>query len=347
MINHKYGGVAACVLLAAAATFLASVQSVVGAPMIGLLLGIVVMNLTEPGEAFFRGTKFCAKKVLSAAIIVAGATLNIRQIAGSGARALPLLFFNIALAFLVANLAGRKLGVSWNTRNLVGGGTCICGGTAIATIASVIKAKEQEIGYAMASIFFFDIFAALIYPYLASWLNLTSRQFGFLAGSSINDTSSVAAAESTYNLLNGLDSGYALTVKLTRTTLLILLVIAFTVIMARRESRGQGGMVVRTVLKSFPWFVLGFLLTAALSTFGVFDAAGARLGLMAGSLPSLMKTLFKFLTTVALCGVGFKIKFSELFTKGIRPVLLGGATWAALCASSIVFVLLFAGYINA
>lgn len=346
LFNNKYFAVAVCVALAALATFLATLQNVIGAPMIGLLLGIIVMNITNPGGEFLSGTKFCAKKILNVAIIISGATLNIKQIAGLGVKALPLLFFNIGLAFWVANLVGKKLGVSWETRNLVGSGTCICGGTAIVAIASVIKAKEQEIGYAMASIFFFDIFAALLYPYLASWLKLSPQQFGFLAGSSVNDTSSVTAAEATYNSLNGLSSSFALTVKLTRTTLLILLAVVFTVLMVKRGAQGHGGSIGKTVVRTFPWFVLGFLLMAALNSFGVFNALGSVLGLADGALPSLIKKTFKFLTTVALCGVGFKIKFSDLFTKGIKPVLLGGATWAALSLSSLGFVLIFANYIN-
>lgn len=345
-MNNKYVGIAACVLLAVGATFLATLQGVIGAPMIGLLLGMLIMNISKPPEEFLKGARFCAKKILNAAIIVAGATLNIKQIAGSGARALPLLIFNILLGFFVANVIGKKMGVDWNTRNLVGSGTCICGGTAIAAIASVIKAKEQEIGYAMASIFFFDIFAALLYPYLASWLNLSPQQFGFLAGSSINDTSSVTAAESTYNLMNAADTNLALTIKLTRTTLLIVLAVAFTFIMVKRE-KGDKGSVAKTVIGVFPLFILGFLLTALLNTLGVFEMIGGALGMESGALPKLFKQLFKFLTTVALCGVGFKIKFKELFTKGLKPVLLGGATWAALCLSSVCFVLLFAGYVNA
>ena len=182
---------------------------------------------------------------------------------------LPLIIANICISFGVAYFVGKRLGVTKNTSTLVGGGTCICGGTAIATLAGIIKAKEEEIAYAMTAIFLFDILAALTYPYLATYLGLTLNQFGFLAGCAINDTSSVAAAEATYSALHALDLNLAITVKLTRTTMLIALAVIFTILMVKEESKNNAGTgsqtsIAKTVAKVFPMFILWFLVMALL-----------------------------------------------------------------------------------
>src|SRR5699024_5042081 len=143
-------------------------------------------------------------------------------------------------------------------------------------------AKESEIAYAMTAIFLFDVFSALAYPYLATALNLTHNQFGFLAGTSINDTASVTASEATYNAISGIDGNIAVTIKLARTTLLILLVVIGTVVTARRTAKATaaagGGSadisassMLSTIVEKFPKFILVFLVMAILNTVGLFD----------------------------------------------------------------------------
>lgn len=365
MNKKSYLAIAVCVFIAVISTYLGGLQNVIGAPMIGLFIGMLLVNLIPTiDKNFKKGTTFAGKKCLNIGIILAGATLNFTQILGYGAKALPLIIFNICLAFTVAFFVGKKLNLSDNTCTLVGGGTSICGGTAIATLSSIIKAKESEIAYAMTAIFLFDIFAALVYPYLAGAMNLTANQFGFLAGTAINDTSSVAASEATYNALHGLDLNLAITVKLTRTTMLIALAVIFTILAIRKEAKenaiasagqstlNQGSSVAsqvtititkqasvgQTVLKVFPWFILGFLIMAVLNTIGLFSNIEG--------LSNLFKTGYKFFITVALAGVGFKIQFKDLFTKGIKPIILGGCTWLAVAASSITFIFIFASYVG-
>ena len=360
MNKKSYFAIGVCTVIAIIATYLGGLQNVIGAPMIGLFIGMLIVNiLPSVDKDFKKGTTFAGKKCLNIGIILAGATLNFTQILGYGAKALPLIIFNICLAFTVAFFVGKKLNLSDNTCTLVGGGTSICGGTAIATLSSIIKAKESEIAYAMTAIFLFDIFAALVYPYLAGAMNLTANQFGFLAGTAINDTSSVAASEATYNALHGLDLNLAITVKLTRTTMLIALAVIFTILAIRKEAKETAianasnlnsssaatqvavtkqTSVGQTVLKVFPWFILGFLLMAVLNTVGLFSNIEG--------LSNLFKTGYKFFITVALAGVGFKIQFKDLFTKGIKPIILGGCTWLAVAASSITFIFIFASYVG-
>lgn len=354
-MNHasskKYGAIALCLIIGLLATWSTSLQgsllgrTVIGGPMVALLVSMIICNLIPSlNKDFKAGTTFASKKFLNWGIILTGATLSFADIMGTGVKALPLILFNILLSFTVALLVGKKLGVTRNTSVLVGGGTCICGGTAIATLSRIIKALEGEIAFAMAAIFLFDTLAAFTYPYLAGALNLTENQFAFLGGTAINDTSSVAGAQATYVGLNGLgDWNGALNVKLVRTTMLIFVALVWTIIMAKKAKNeaAQQDSLFTVVKKTFPMFILGFVIMAGLNTFGVFD-------FMIGSATasSWMGKLSKFLFASALAGVGFKIKFKDVFSKGAKPIALGGITWLCVAASSLIFIHLFAGYVG-
>ena len=192
MNKKKTGAIVLCLIIGWLATLSTDWQSdllgrtVMGGPMVALLVSMIACNLL-PGlpKDFKAGTTFASKKFLNWGIILTGATLSFADILGTGVKALPLILFNICLAFAVALLVGKKIGVTKNTSILVGGGTCICGGTAIATLSQIIKALEEEIAFAMAAIFLFDTLAAFTYPYLAGALGLTNNQFAFLAGTAI------------------------------------------------------------------------------------------------------------------------------------------------------------------
>ena len=203
--NKKYGAIALCLVIGFLATQSTAWQdsllgrTVIGGPMVALLVSMIACNLIPSLDKDFKaGTTFASKKFLNWGIILTGATLSFADILGTGVKALPLILFNILFSFTFAIVFGKKLGVTKNTSVLVGGGTCICGGTAIATLSRIIKAAEEEIAFAMAAIFLFDTLAAFSYPYLAGALGLTVNQFAFLGGTAINDTSSVAGAQATY-----------------------------------------------------------------------------------------------------------------------------------------------------
>lgn len=352
--NQKYGAIALCLVIGFLATMSTDWQdslfgrTVIGGPMVALLVSMIACNLIpKVSKDFKAGTTFASKKFLNWGIILTGATLSFADILGTGVKALPLILFNILLSFTVAILVGRKLGVTQNTSVLVGGGTCICGGTAIATLSRIIKAYEDEIAFAMAAIFLFDTLSAFSYPYLAGALGLTQNQFAFLGGTAINDTSSVAGAQATYVALNGLgDWNGALNVKLVRTTMLIFVALFWTIVMAKREAKNGGASnesVLAVVKKTFPMFILWFVVMAALNTFGLFGFTVPFAGMTAGK---LLGKIAKFLFASALAGVGFKIKFSDVFSKGVKPIILGGITWLCVAASSMIFIHLFAGYVG-
>lgn len=317
-------------------------RTVIGGPMLALLVSMIACNLLPSiSKEFKEGTTYCSKQFLNWGIIATGGTLSFAAILGTGVKALPLIIFNILLSFTVAILVGKKLGVTENTSILVGGGTCICGGTAIGTLSRIIKAKEEEIAFAMAAIFLFDTLAAFSYPYLMTALGYTPNQFAFVAGTAINDTSSVAGAQATYQGMIG-DGSFqgALNVKLVRTTMLIFVALAWTLIMASRAKKNgeasQNDSMIAVVKKTFPMFILWFVVMAGLNTMGVFSDYGV----------SLLSKLGKYLFAAALAGVGFKIKFKDVFSKGLKPIALGGITWLCVALCSYAFAFIFAGYIG-
>lgn len=346
--KKKYGAIILCLLIGLLASKSTDLQEavfkrvVIGGPMVALLVSMIICNIMPSIDKDFKeGTTYCSKQFLNWGIILTGGTLSFASILGTGVKALPLILFNILLSFGIAMLIGKKIGVTKNTSVLVGGGTCICGGTAIATLSRIIKATDAEIAFGMAAIFLFDTISAFSYPYIASGIGLTNNQFAFVAGTAINDTSSVAGAQATFQaMINDPNFNGALNVKLVRTTMLIFVAIFWTV-MAAKEARQNGGAgtnesILVVVKKTFPMFILWFVVMAGLNTMGVFSPKGL----------DLLKTVSKFLFASALAGVGFKIKFKDVFSKGLKPIALGGITWACVAISSYLFAFLFAGYIG-
>lgn len=341
----KYLAITVVLIAAIIATFLASIQKYVGAPIFGLFSGIIIYNaIPKLSTEFKSGTTFASKKYLSLGIIGVGATLNFTQMVAS-VRALPLILFNICLSFCIAFVIGKLLlKQSDNICTMVGGGTCICGGTAIAALGSIISASAAEVGYAMTAVFLFDVIACLLYPYLAVAIGLSPEQFSFLAGTAINDTSSVTASAQQYASLMGNEAygGGAVSIKLVRTTMLIVVALAVTIITVRtkaRASKDTDGKIgyAATIKKVFPWFVLGFIGMAILNTVGLFSNA---------FIIAFFKNGSKFLITCALVGVGFKMKIKDIFTEGAKPLLLGGCTWLIIAIASMIFINLFSGYVS-
>ena len=120
-------------------------RTVIGGPMLALLVSMIVCNIVPSiSKEFKEGTTYCSKQFLNWGIIATGGTLSFAAILGTGVKALPLIIFNILLSFTIALIAGKKIGVTENTSVLVGGGTCICGGTAIATLSRIIRQRKKK-----------------------------------------------------------------------------------------------------------------------------------------------------------------------------------------------------------
>jgi uncharacterized integral membrane protein (TIGR00698 family) len=327
-------GLAIAALVAAAATALGTLVPVVGGPVFGILLGVLT-GAVVPGlrsERWTPGYGIASKHVLQSSIVVLGTGLSLRQVVRVGAESLPVMLGTLAIALGGAWVLGRALGVRGDTQILIGVGTGICGASAIAATTAVIKAKQEQVAYAIGTIFTFNIAAVLLFPPLGHLLGLSPRAFGLWAGTAVNDTSSVVAAAYAY----GPDSGsYGLVVKLTRTLTLIPIVIVLAVLTARKQARAEAappdGSSAGFSLRTMPWrkivplFLIGFVAAAALGTLGVIPH---------GWHPALSAS-GTFLITTALAGIGLTLRPARMRAAGPRPLLLGALLWIAVAAGSL------------
>ncbi|HEV7980096.1 YeiH family protein [Amycolatopsis sp.] len=325
-------GLVIALVIAAVATALGKLLPIVGGPVFGILLGALAAALV-PGLRAARwkpGYEVASKPVLQLSIVVLGTGLSLRQVMDVGGQSLPVMLGTLAVALGGAWLLGRWLGVRGDTQILIGVGTGICGASAIAATTAVIKAKQAQVAYALGTIFTFNIAAVLLFPPIGHLLGMSPHSFGLWAGTAINDTSSVVAAAYTY----GGDAGaYGLVVKLTRTLMLIPVVVVLAILTARKEARrdaalsGSSGFSLRTMpwRRIVPLFLIGFIVAAALGSLGVFPAAWH---------PAL-SFLGTFLITTALAGIGLAMRLGDMRRAGARPLLLGALLWIAVAGSSL------------
>ena len=298
----------------------------IGGPVIGIVLGIVVRNLLSPGERYTPGIAFAGKKVLQWSIIALGFGLSLSQVAKTGLESLSVTLVTMSVAFLSAWLLGRWLGVHDKLMVLIGVGTAICGGSAIAAVTPIIRPDDHDTAFAISTIFLFNLVAVLLFPLLGHLMHLSDLGFGLWAGTAINDTSSVVAAGYSYSHAAG---DYATIVKLTRATLIIpvCLVLAFVVAAREKRKHAQAGSVSHFSLASiFPWFILWFLVASAVRTAGLIPVA----------IQPSIHLLAEFLIIVALTAIGLSANLRKMAASGARPILLGLGVWVAVAVSSLL-----------
>ncbi len=286
--------------------------SVIGASVIALFIGMAVNAFWKPNEVTAPGIKFTSKKILKFAIILLGASLNIRTVLTVGRFSLTVMVFTLATCFGLGALIGKALGLNWKTSSLIDAGTGICGGSAIAAIAPVIEADDMDIAYGMSATFLFDTIMVVVFPILGRWMGLSDAAFGLWAGTAVNDTSSVVATGYAFSEAAG---DFATMVKLTRTLSIIPAVLVFAAInlhIKRKQNAQANGVKVR-IQSIFPWFILGFLAMSALTS----------LGLLPATLTATLKTISKFLMVAALAAIGLNTNFKKLCRSGAKPMLHG------------------------
>lgn len=298
----------------------------IGGPVFGILIGIAVRNLLSPGEAFTPGIQFASKQILQWSIIALGFGLSLTQVAKTGVESLSVTLVTITVAFGTALLLGRLLKVHDKLKVLIGVGTAICGGSAIAAVTPIIKPDDHDTAFAISTIFLFNIVAVLLFPLLGHALHLSDLGFGLWAGTAINDTSSVVAAGYSYSSTAG---DYATIVKLTRATLIIPICLVLAIVVAVREKRAakHAGVVSDFSLRRiFPWFILWFLVASAVRTAGFVPSA---------LLPAIHLAA-EFMIIVALTAIGLSANLRKMASAGVRPILLGLGVWAAVSISSLL-----------
>ena len=206
--KKNYKGMLLCLIIAIPCWFLGKKFPIVGGPVFAILLGMVITLLVSDKSALQSGITFVSKKILQYAVILLGFGMNLSVILQTGKQSLPIILATITTSLVVAWVLHKILHVPGKISTLIGVGSSICGGSAIAATAPVIDADDAEVAQSISVIFFFNMLAALFFPMLGTVLGFSQTSgeaFGIFAGTAVNDTSSVTAAASTwdsmYNLL--------------------------------------------------------------------------------------------------------------------------------------------------
>ena len=306
--------------LAATATWLGERFPLVGGAVFGILLGAAVGWRVRPPARCVAGIRFASREVLQWSIVALGFGLPVMDVARTGMNSLSVTLATIAAAFFSAFFFGKVLRVPGKLCVLIGTGTAICGGSAIAAITPVVKPDAHETAFSLSTIFLFNILAVLLFPMLGRCLGLSDRGFGLWAGTAINDTSSVVAAAYSWSTGAG---QYATIVKLTRAMLIIPVSLIIGVWFGVKERRNTPRNLL-SIRQAVPWFIVWFVVASVSSEF--FPETVNR---AAHSVAPLM-------IVFALTAIGLSTDLGKIRQTGWRPVALGALVWVSVAVTSLL-----------
>jgi uncharacterized integral membrane protein (TIGR00698 family) len=317
-------------VVAVAAWALGLAVPTLGAPLVALLFGMAITYFVTRNQvarqSFLRinspGIEFVSKKVLQAAIVLLGFGLNLSIIAATGLQSLLVIAIAILVGLLAAFLLKKVFRLPNKLATLIGVGSAICGGSAIAATAPIIEADENEVATAISVVVFFNVLAVFLFPILGQSLGMDAHQFGVFAGAAINDTSSVTAAASLWDSRHHLGTttlDIAVTVKLIRTLAIIPISIVLSLFAKGKRRRA-----------SVPSFILLFIAAALIATFA--------------NLPPIMvnslRTASRFMIVMAMAAIGLKTNIGNLIKTASKPLLLGGICSLAIATATLIALVL-------
>lgn len=316
---YKIPGILFTAALATPAWFFGKLFPIVGSPILGILLGMLLASWKRPA-LLDNGIQYTSQKLLQYSIILLGFDMNLFNVFTVGRQTITLMTFTLMAVFLTAFVIGKALRIDGKTSTLVGVGTAICGGSAIAATAPVIHADDSNVAHSISTIFLFNVIAAFIFPFFGHVLDMNDQNFGFWAGTAINDTSSVVAAGYAFSHAAG---NLAVIVKLTRTLMIVpvTLILAFYTSRKRIASENTD----YSITKIFPWFVVGFVVASIINTFTFMPQGAGELLAQAG----------KFVIVMAMIAIGVNTNLVQLVKSGAKPILMGLICWIVLAATSL------------
>jgi uncharacterized integral membrane protein (TIGR00698 family) len=317
-------GVLTIAVLATIARIAAPFAGPIPDVVIGLILGALIGNTIGVPAALKPGVAFVLRYVLRAAIVLFGLGLSLSAVVKTGGATLLLVvacfFVAMGLGWLTARVF--KLGAKVGT--LIASGTAICGGSAILAIGPLIQANDEEIAYALSTIFAFNIVALIVYPFIGHGLRLSDNAFGAWTGTAVNDTSVVVATGYAYSHAAG---ATATIVKLTRTLFLVPLALGIGLMAGQRQT----GSLAAKLRKTIPWFIVFFVLAAGLRSANVVPDEGL----------AWASKIASFLIVMVLAAVGLNVNVSKMASLGPMPFVAGFslATVMAVISYSLVMAL--------
>lgn len=285
---------------------------IIGATVMAILIGITLNPLLDKYKSLKTGVNYASKIILRIGIILMGVNLNFSDVLSVGKYSIFVMIFTMATAFGIGNLLGKLFKMNWKITNLLAVSTAICGGSAVAAVGPVIKAKDEDMAYAISSTFIFDIITVVIFPWIGTALAMSHMGYGLWVGTAVNDTSSVVAAGFAFSELAG---NTAVIVKLTRTLFIIPYVLIFSIISEKLEPKKDGVKEnIYVKLKNiFPYFIILFLVMVAIRS----------IGLIPENLVGNISRTSKFCMVMALSAIGLKTSFKDIKNIGLKPMIAG------------------------
>lgn len=289
-------------------------------PPVALFMGLAFALLF--GKAYPDTNKKLSKYLLQYSVVGLGFGMNLQASLQSGKEGMMFTIVSVAGTIIIGWFIGRKLlKVDRITSYLISSGTAICGGSAIAAVGPVIKAKDTEMSVALGTIFILNAIALFIFPSIGHWLQMDQQQFGLWAAIAIHDTSSVVGAGAAY----GEEAlKIATTVKLTRALWIIPVALVTSLIFKTKGQKIQ-----------IPWFIIYFIIAMIFNTYVL---SLTDLGLMAGE---AINSLAKKSLTLTLFFIGASLSIDVLKSVGIKPLVLGVLLWIVISLSALAYIYYF------
>lgn len=319
--SNKIPGILLTFLIAIPAYLLGNSFPIIGSPILGILFGMILAYWKRP-TIFNEGIRYTSKKLLQYSIILLGFNMNLYNVLNVGKETFFLMCFTLTAAFLTAFMAGKLLKVNSKTATLIGVGTSICGGSAIAATAPVIQADDEQVAHSISTIFLFNVIAAFLFPFIGHLLGMSDYNFGLWTGTAVNDTSSVVAAGYTFSNEAG---DLAVIVKLTRTLMIVPITLFLAIYTSRKMATSNSGSNY-SIAKIFPWFVIGFVMASVVNTFLPLPQ----------ELGNQLAQIGKFLIVMAMAAIGLNTNLVKLIKSGAKPILLGLLCWVVLSITSLL-----------
>lgn len=286
---------------------------------LALVIGVAVGTVSAVRPTMLPGAKVAARSLLRVGVALLGTRLTLGAVVDGGAAALVGAAVIVTLGLVLGTWLARRLDLPDRLGVLIAAGMAICGNSAILALSPIIRAEDRETTYAVSTITVFGLIGVLLLPVLGRAMGLTDDVFGTWAGLSVNDTAQVVATGYAYSAPAG---DTATIVKLTRNLAIapVLLGAALLVPGARTTSTRLA------VVRAVPWFVVGFVVFAALRSLGVLDIPVP----WGGTLADAMSTAATWLILMALAGVGASADLRAVLGIGARPFVLGVVLWVVI-----------------
>ncbi|WP_339920120.1 putative sulfate exporter family transporter [uncultured Flavobacterium sp.] len=284
-------------------------------PPIALVLGLVVANLS--GHPFIELNHKATNILLQVSVVGLGFGMNVNSEISAGKEGFIFTVTSIFCTLILGLFIGKWLKIDKKTSHLISCGTAICGGSAIAAIAPVIKSDEKQTSVALAVIFILNSIALFLFPAIGHWLHLSQQEFGLWCAIAIHDTSSVVGAANKY----GPEAlQIATTVKLARALWIIPVALITAMVFKNNSSKIK-----------IPYFIGLFIVAMLLNTYIPETMIVA---------PSLV-SIAKIGLTLTLFLIGAGLNFNVLKSVGLKPLLQGILLWAFIATAALLSIMYF------